>query len=448
MATPDSLGSDALSERLRVEAVSLIIRNQRVAGISFGCVGLIASLWNLLSIGTLDILVWLPAFLLGSGAVLANWRRLHARRRPDRVSDRTIHRIIGACFVWGCLWGGYAAYYLGAGGAVDDLGLSVLITGISGGSAFLLYFLPSAARAFVIPCILIPLGHALYLWSEAILPLAILGVVYMGFLEVAGMRAHAVFRGMVAQEVENERLLAEALSVNALKTRFISIMGHELKTPLNAIIGFSQLLRGAHPSGAEAEYADQVATAARHLNEMVTNVLATARIESGKHDLDEDWIQPASIVNQCIELLSLEIERKDVTVAWSPPTAILDLLCDRHAIKRILINLLSNAIKHAPPGGRIEVGCGLDEGGHLRLTVSDDGPGVKPEDARRIFDPFYQTAVQPGLANEGVGLGLYIARHLASLHGGDLTVERAGTLPGACFALTVPAERVSAQAVA
>jgi len=248
------------------------------------------------------------------------------------------------------------------------------------------------------------------------------------------------------ENLRDARDAAEA----ALRTRdeFVSTVTHEVQTPLNAIIGYLQLLE-MDVSGALADaqraYVQRAQESARHLLRLVSDVLDFSRSETARLAVEHEVVSAPETARGALALVRPQAAGRLLTlVDETREAAGLRYVGDEYRVRQILVNLLSNAIKFTPAGGRVTLRCrqedtGKDGGPWLRFAVSDTGEGVKPEDAERIFEPFVQGAAGLTRRHGGTGLGLPISRRLARLMGGDVTLEPAGDGPGAVFVLRLPA---------
>jgi signal transduction histidine kinase len=235
----------------------------------------------------------------------------------------------------------------------------------------------------------------------------------------------------------------------ALRTRdeFVSTMTHEVQTPLNAIIGYLQLLE-MDVSGALGEtqrsYVARAQDSAQHLLHLVRDILDFSKSESARLDTARDEVGAAETARGAVALVRPQAAARLLTLVDATGDAAgMRYVGDEYRVRQILVNLLSNAVKFTPPGGRITLEClpGSDDaaphGTWLRFVVTDTGEGVRPEDADRIFEPFVQGAAGLTRRHGGTGLGLPISRRLARLMGGDVTLDSTGT--GARFTLRLPA---------
>jgi PAS domain S-box-containing protein len=223
----------------------------------------------------------------------------------------------------------------------------------------------------------------------------------------------------------------------AARDEFLSVAAHELKTPVTSLRGFAQLL--LRDIDAQRESSPQRRDAALRaidqqsgkLSELVSRLLDTAQIEAGKLRLDPARTDLAALVRAVIG------QRQDAghVIRYQGP-ARLDAFVDPIRLEQVVTNLLGNAVKFSPTGGAITVALEQSENGAIRLTVTDEGAGVPPDQREAIFGRFYQAQGERGLA--GMGLGLYITREIVELHGGSVRVEEPEQ-GGARFVVALPA---------
>ncbi|HXM19566.1 MAG TPA: PAS domain S-box protein [Candidatus Tumulicola sp.] len=232
---------------------------------------------------------------------------------------------------------------------------------------------------------------------------------------------------------------------NLAKDTFLASMSHELRSPLNAIIGFTGTLLMKLPGPLSAEQERQLRTidsSAQHLLSLISDILDLAKIESGKVELDLQPVVLRDVIAEVASSLRSQAEAKGLQLSARLPEVITPIVTDRRAVRQILINLTNNAIKFTQKGS---VGLALAErrvNGSLLvdLSVSDTGVGIKKEDQARLFQVFEQVDPSSTRRFGGVGLGLYLSLKLALLLGGQIhfTSEFG---KGSRFVLTITGKR-------
>jgi CheY-like chemotaxis protein len=207
-------------------------------------------------------------------------------------------------------------------------------------------------------------------------------------------------------------------------------MSHELRTPLNAVIGFGQLLQLDRLDAGQAEAADQIVMAGRHLLALIDEVLDISRIESGTMSLSLEAVDLEAVVDEALALIRPLAEEAGVMlVGRTTDFGGLHVLADHQRLKQVLINLLSNAVKYNSAGGDVSVHCTEREHYRIEIAVEDTGRGIDAEQLQRLFSPFDRLGAE-GSGVQGTGLGLSLSKGLVEAMGGTITGEsqpQAGT---------------------
>ncbi len=218
----------------------------------------------------------------------------------------------------------------------------------------------------------------------------------------------------------------EAERANASKSQFLAVISHELRTPINAIVGFSEVLNSiqgeALPLSNRREYLTTIQESARHLQGLINDILDATRIERGSLQLDHQQIDAAELVETAVKICRSQATRSKVSLIVH---VIDDVLIngDLTRLKQVVLNLVSNAIKFSPEGGIVNIDMQRGHNFQLLISIRDAGVGIKPEDVERVFEPFAQGEQGADRKFGGMGLGLAIARKIARLHGGDVTLN-------------------------
>jgi PAS domain S-box-containing protein len=237
-----------------------------------------------------------------------------------------------------------------------------------------------------------------------------------------GDRVAQVSRDVTLERTAEREITAareEAEAANRAKTEFLSRMSHELRTPLNAIIGFAQILELDGLDERQAESIDQILKGGRHLLDLINEVLDIGRIEIGQLPMSVEPVLVRDAVSEVISLIGPLAEERRIRLRSSITDDGLWALADRQHLKQVLLNLLVNAVKYGRADGTAVLSCSRADGGRLRFTVADDGPGIAPELQQRIFTPFDRLGAEASTV-EGTGLGLALSRALVAGMGGSM----------------------------
>jgi len=231
---------------------------------------------------------------------------------------------------------------------------------------------------------------------------------------------------LVLQEknVELEAAKSAAEKANLAKSDFLSSMSHELRSPLNAILGFAQLMESGSPplTPSNKESVAQILNAGWHLLKLINEILDLAVIESGKLSLSPEPVSLGEVLLECQAMVEPQAQRRDIHMTFPQFDSPQYVNADRTRLKQIFINLLSNAIKYNEVGGGVVVDSVASEDGRIRISVKDAGKGLPPEKLTQLFQPFNRLGQEAGGA-EGTGIGLVVTKQLVELLGGAIGVE-------------------------
>ena len=223
------------------------------------------------------------------------------------------------------------------------------------------------------------------------------------------------------KHVELGRSKAAADKANLAKSDFLSSMSHELRSPLNAILGFAQFMESDTPPPTESAKAsiDQILHAGWYLLKLINEILDLAVIESGKISLSPEPVGLAAVLNECQTMIEPQAQRRGIKMVFLEPTASTFVTVDRTRLKQVIINLLSNAIKYNQVDGRVEVTCDSTADGGIRISVADTGVGLPAEKVAQLFQAFNRLGQEHG-TEEGTGIGLMVSKQLVELMGGTI----------------------------
>ena len=228
------------------------------------------------------------------------------------------------------------------------------------------------------------------------------------------------------QETNTELASAKSAAeeANLAKSDFLSSMSHELRSPLNAILGFAQLMELASPlpTDSQKESIAQILQAGWHLLKLINEILDLSVIESGKVSLSTESVSLAEVMSECQAMMEPQAQQLGISMTFPRFDNPFFVSADRTRLKQIVINLLSNAIKYNKEQGTVVVDCTTSTPGFTRISVKDTGAGLSPEKLAQLFQPFNRLGQEAG-GVAGTGIGLVVTKRLAELMGGVLGVE-------------------------
>jgi PAS domain S-box-containing protein len=229
-------------------------------------------------------------------------------------------------------------------------------------------------------------------------------------------------RKQVELELHNATAVAEKASL--AKTEFLSNMSHELRSPLNAILGFAQLMESdATPqTTTQKESTGQILQAGWYLLNLINEILDLAMVESGKLLLSLEPMSLGEVMLECQTMIEPQAQKYSITMSFCQFANPLFVLADRTRVKQILINLLSNAIKYNHAGGAVIVECVSRSPERICISVKDTGPGLSPDQLAQLFQPFNRLGREAG-GEEGTGIGLVMTKRLVELMGGVIGMK-------------------------
>jgi PAS domain S-box-containing protein len=231
-------------------------------------------------------------------------------------------------------------------------------------------------------------------------------------------------RTLQENNIELERAKAASEKANLAKSDFLSSMSHELRSPLNAILGFAQLISSEVPPPTASQTAsiDQILHAGWYLLELINEILDLAQIESGKLALSLEPTSLAEVMAECEAMIEPQGQKRGISMTFPNFDTPCFVDADRTRVKQVLINLLSNAIKYNQPNGTVAVDCVLTAPERIRISVRDSGAGLPPDMVLQLFQPFNRLG-QENSAEEGTGIGLVMSKRLVEMMGGLIGVE-------------------------
>jgi len=254
-----------------------------------------------------------------------------------------------------------------------------------------------------------------------------------------GVLTLLITRYLVVRQIRAMAGTSAAVEASRVKSEFLAKVGHELRTPLNGIIGYAEIIQEETDSPTARSDADRILSAARHLNDLLNDILDQSRLDAGRITVKREVLPVVGMVAEVHGLMRPTARTAGVNLTVQPSAAANYVVADHVRLRQCLLNLIGNAIKFAPRGNvtiktRLQERDGSDV---VVFDIVDDGIGIARADQENLFKPFSQANAQIGEIYGGAGLGLSIARDLARAMGGDVTVT-SELGQGATFSLSVP----------
>ncbi|HEY3580014.1 MAG TPA: ATP-binding protein [Pyrinomonadaceae bacterium] len=248
-------------------------------------------------------------------------------------------------------------------------------------------------------------------------------------------------------EEEREELLQRehglrqtAEEANRLKDEFLAIMSHELRNPLNVILGYAELLLRSDEIKQSAplqRMADAVKRNAVAQSKLIRDLLDLSRLRSGKLELNRETVSPVAAIENAIETVRMDAEAKNISIEVDAPDDVVFVEADPVRLEQVIWNLLNNAVKFTPRDGHIAVRL-HNEPDHIVLSVEDNGQGIDESFLPHIFEIFRQADPSTNRSQSGMGIGLAVVQQLVELHGGSVTAHSDGAGEGASFTIHLP----------
>ena len=240
-----------------------------------------------------------------------------------------------------------------------------------------------------------------------------------------GLSRRKLIDDLRMKNLELEAQTEKTVEASDTLKKFLAMFSHELRSPLNSIIGFSELLTSdLHdlPPETMREFMKNIQVSGRHLQQILNDILDLSKIEAGQLELHVATYPTPYFEEAVQRVLAGPIAAKRIRLTWAPDPELDELVVDQTRFKQILINLVSNAVKFSRDGGVVEVSS-RRVGNDMVFSVRDEGRGIRPEEIAGLFRPFRRAESGKSQNREGVGLGLAITRKLVELHGGTIWIE-------------------------
>lgn len=237
---------------------------------------------------------------------------------------------------------------------------------------------------------------------------------------VEAERAH-LDRALQIKNIELEAARATADKANQAKSDFLSSMSHELRSPLNAILGFAQLMESGQPAPTPAQTGsiEQILKAGWYLLELINEILDLALIESGRLSMSMEPVSLSEVLHDCQTMIEPQANSRGIRMCFPVFDSPCFVVADRTRVKQVFVNLLSNAIKYNRLHGDVEVACRTTDRGCVHISVRDNGDGLSASKLEQLFQPFNRLG-QEDSNEEGTGIGLVVSKRLVELMGGSI----------------------------
>jgi two-component system cell cycle sensor histidine kinase PleC len=412
---------------------------------SYVICGSVPAPWLLLWIAITIVVV---AGLVGMARGFTPWHGPREGWRRSPLGRRLAVTVLFATAI-GALWGGASLAFSPLLPQGQMMFLTVIVLGCNAACVSALGpYLPAFFGYFGASLGPLAATYALRPEREAA-GLALLVVLYMLTL-AANVRAHnrhvlAAFRLRAENEVLAENVArANAATTAAMRSKWDTLahLSHELRTPMNAILGFSEVMREQlfGPLGERyLTYSGNIHDSGRHTLDLIDAILEVSRAEAGQLSLSDSEVAPRALIAECLRIVEIAAASKHLTLErrFAEPMPL--IVVDAQKLRQALLNLLTNALNYTPAGGSVSVAVQMARGG-LDIAVTDSGVGIAPDDIERCLEPFVRLANPLTAGVEGAGLGLPLAKRLVELHGGSL---RLASAPGSGTTATIhlPPER-------
>ena len=263
----------------------------------------------------------------------------------------------------------------------------------------------------------------------------VLVALLISWIDYARQKAIEERDEMLVREHEARKV---AETANRTKDEFLAMVSHDLRTPINVIVGWVSMLRsGRLNRNATADGLERIERNARLQQHLIEDLIDVSRIASGTMRVEAQPMDVGPVIEDAVRVVALAAQAKGIAIQVEYPNEAIIISGDSARLQQVVWNLLSNAIKFTPDGGKVSLLVErLDH--DAILTVRDNGRGIRPEFLPYVFERFRQDESEPRQYHEGLGVGLSIVRHIVELHGGSVEAESAGKDRGATFRVRLP----------
>jgi len=240
--------------------------------------------------------------------------------------------------------------------------------------------------------------------------------------------------------------ITEHVKLDNVRKEFIADVSHELKTPITSIMGYADtLLEGEYDKETQSRFLNVIATEARRMAKLVTDLLTLSRYDNNKNKMQKEQFDLGELVKKCQDKLEIEIKKKNHEVKCFVTADVPPVYADKYDIERVILNILTNSIKYTPEGGKIKIYVGFVYN-DAYIKIFDNGIGIPEEDLSRIFERFYRVDKARTREMGGTGLGLSIAKEILDKNGGSIDIKSV-VGQGTEVVIKVPTKQVNKEVV-
>ncbi len=441
------------------DLLTLFVRNQLRVALALPILAVLFALTNLSWITWTGAAAWLAIILCVQAVQIYLCRRYDQSDKQHAPMPEWIGILAASEFLYASCWSLPLFVFWQTGNDLQHIYLiATLMAVVAIRMMIASNFMPIvvAGTGFITFNILVRCmleGESLYI------ALGIMAVIVELFFIQLARRLQCTARDMLIFKNQKEELINELKSAkdqadvarqraeeaSEAKSRFLATMSHELRTPLNAIMGFSEILShemmGPHAVAAYKDYSSDIHHSGHYLLNLINDILDLSRIEAGRLELEDKPVSLADEAFDCLKLVDFKAREKNHQISVRFPGDFPKVSGDPRALRQIWLNLISNAIKFTPENGRIELSLERKSNGAAVMSLTDNGPGIPPEEIKIAMSAFSRGSDATHKAIDGAGLGLSIVHGLVKLHGGELSITR-GFGQGTKVSIVFPPKRV------
>jgi len=337
------------------------------------------------------------------------------------------------CLLSGLLWAAGAIWLFVPDSLPHQALLAVAIAGVTAGSVVSNAVYLPAFYVFFVPALGTMAARFLLAGDPLQTGLGIMALVYAVVFIFFAHMVHRVHSRALALRFENLSLIRRleqsrerAEAANRAKSHFLAAMSHEMRTPMNAILGFSEVIRdgllGEERREIYRRYAGDIHDSGAHLLLLINDILDLSKVESGRFELSRERFDLIAELDECRRLLDRPAREAGLQLRFDG-AAPAELHADRRAVRQMVLNVVENAIKFTETGGAIDIAVVRDATGELVVSIADNGIGMAPEDVEQAFERFCQLGSPFIDSSNGAGLGLSLVKGLIELHDGRVEID-------------------------